>query len=80
MEGRTTPGVGGLRVPTPSHWVWNSMAACKWVAPLGSGWEAVWKGGCCWVGGWLGACYAEGITEAGMLEEEVDWWKACLYQ
>ena len=56
------------------------MAACNWVAPLGGGWEAVWKGGCCWVGGWLGASYAEGIAEAGMLEKEVNWWKACLYQ
>ena len=50
------------------------------VAPLDGGWKAVWKGGCCCVGGRLGARYAKGIVEAGMFEEEVDWREACLYQ
>ena len=54
------------------------MAACKRVTPLNGGWKAVWKGRCCWVGGRLGTRYTKGIAEAGMFEEEVDWWKACL--
>ena len=56
------------------------MAAREWVAPLDGSWKAEWKGGCCWVGGWLGARYAKGIAEAGLFEEEVDWREARLDQ
>ena len=67
VEGGATPEAGG--VPFPSHWVWNCVAACEWVAPGNGGWKAGWEGGCCWVAGWLGACYTKGIAEAGLYEE-----------
>ena len=34
---------------------------------------------CCWVGGWRGARYTGGISEASVFEEEVDGGKARLH-
>ena len=56
------------------------MAASEWVAPWDGGRKARWKGSCPWVGGRLGTCYPEGISEAGMPEVEVDGGEARLYQ
>ena len=77
-RGGVAPGVGG--VPFLGHRVWNCVAACEWIAPWGGGWGTGWESGCCRVGSWLSACCAKGITQAKMLEEWVDRWKARFYQ
>ena len=68
MEGGAAPGAGRVGIPAPSHWVRDSVAACEGITPLDSSWKAVWEGGCCCIGGWLGTRYAKGIAEAGMFE------------
>ena len=39
--GEAAPGAGRLGVPTPSHWVRDSKAACERVAPLDGSREVV---------------------------------------
>ena len=47
---------------------WRPVNGSRATAPLGGGWKAVWEGGCCCIGGRLGARSAKGRAEAGMLE------------
>ena len=69
MEGEAAPGATRGRVPFPSHWIGNCVAAGEWVAPWDGRWEAGRESSCCRVGGWVGARYVEGIPEAGTFEE-----------